>query len=354
MRCSILLVLAMALGMFSFRKDKTTTYKFPQLTAFPPMPVAVDNPVTVDGVELGRFLFYDTILSKDGTLSCASCHKQENAFSGAPEAFNKGFSGALQKRNTLPLFNLAWHPRLFWDGRVHSIEEQAFHPVRTHDEMNLDWEEAARRVSTNRFYKAQFQKVFPGESIDSITIAKAIAQFERTLLSYRSKFDAFIAGKATLTQEEAEGFEIINDMTRGDCLHCHSTDADALGTTLAFSNNGLDTATIKDSYPDKGMGTITHNDADNGKFKIPSLRNLSFTAPYMHDGRFKTLEEVMAFYSSGVKNSVNIDSKMGAAHKGGVQLNKEEQQKVIAFLKTLNDTAFIIDPAFSNPFKNKR
>lgn len=342
--------LVFACLLYGFKKQGNTPYQFPYLHLFPPMPVAESNPVTNEGVKLGRHLFYDPILSKDSTIACASCHRQEAAFSGSPDIFNKGLGGVLQKRNTLPLFNLAWYPALFWDGRVISIEEQVFQPVQAHDEMGLDWNTAVKRILNSPFYSSGFSSAFPGRKIDSTLIANVIAQFERTLLSYRSKYDMVLANKTTFTKEEAEGFEIMNEMTMGDCLHCHTTDADPLGTTLGFSNNGLDSASKEDSYSDKGRGGFTLKKEDNGKFKIPSLRNLSFTAPYMHDGRFKTLEEVLDFYSEHVQTGINTDSKMGFSHIGGVHLSKEQKRKVILFLRTLDDTSFVKDAAFSNPF----
>lgn len=346
----ILQVVLLCLVLAGFKAERPALYHFPDLRYFPAMPAAAANPVTVEGAQLGRYLFYDPILSRDSNLSCASCHRQSNAFSDAPFAFSKGFNNILQVRNTPPLFNLAWYPALFWDGRVNSLEEQVFHPVRSAAEMQMDWNAVAVRVNRSPFYKAKFNIVFPGEVIDSTLIAKAIAQFERTLLSYRSKYDSALRGRAFFTPDEVAGFEIVNDMTRGDCLHCHTTDADALGTTLGFSNNGLDKAVLQDDYIDKGRGQVTGLPADNGKFKIPSLRNLAYTAPYMHDGRFKTLEEVMDFYSEGVKPGINTDSKMEFAHSGGPHLSAGDKQKIIAFLKTLDDHEFVTDTMFSNPF----
>lgn len=314
------------------------------------MPVADANPVTVEGVDLGRHLFYDPILSADSNMACASCHKQSAAFSDGQNAFSKGSGGSLMTRNTLPLFNLAWYPSLFWDGKAGSIEEQVFHPVRTHNEMNLQWQDAAERLRRSAFYRKKFESAFGNAAIDSIQISKAIAQFERTLLSYRSKYDSVLLGKAFFTKEEFEGYDLMNDMTKGDCMHCHNTDADPLGTILDYSNNGLDEVNDPEDYKDKGRGAITGKASDNGKFKIPSLRNLGFTAPYMHDGRFKTLEEVMDFYSEGVKAGVNTDSKMGFAHRGGVHLSKDDKRKIILFLNTMNDSDFTKDPAFANPF----
>lgn len=328
-----------------------TPYKFPVLKYFPKMPQSSLNPVTIEGADLGRHLFYDSSLSKNYHMSCATCHKQEKAFSDAPNAFTIGNNRVLTKRNTMPLFNLAWYSSFFWDGRAASIEDQVLHPVRDTSEMNFNWKDATKRIKASKFYRLKFKLAFPSKEIDSVLISRAIGQFLRTLISNNSKFDRVLAGKDFLDKDEYAGLVLMNDMTKGDCLHCHTTDADALGTTGLFSNNGLDN--IKDSkmYEDKGLGGHTKNDNDNGKFKIPSLRNIAVTAPYMHDGRFANLEEVLDFYSAGVQNSVNIDSKMGLAHQGGVRLTIEEKKQIIAFLKTLTDSSFIASPEFANPFR---
>jgi cytochrome c peroxidase len=331
-------------------KPTATPYQFPTLPYFPKMPTAANNPVTIEGANLGRYLFYDPILSIDSTMACASCHKQQYAFSDAPNAFSKGRNQTLLSRNTMPLYNLAWYPAFFWDGRASNLETQIFHPVRAYNEMNLDWKLAEKRLTQSKFYKKEFAKIYGNEKIDSNKISKVIAQFLRTLISYQSKYDKVITGKGLFTKDEYDGFVLANDQTMGDCLHCHTTDSDALGTQLVFSNNGLDTASHATNFKDAGRGAITGKATDNGKFKVPSLRNLAFTAPYMHDGRFKTLEEVIDFYSEGVKKSVTIDSKMQYVHRGGVKLNKDEKRKIIAFLLTLSDSSFISNTAFSNPF----
>lgn len=350
LRISYVLLIIIFAASFK-KKTAPVPYKFPELVFFPKMPVSEINSVTVEGVELGRYLFYDPILSKNNNFSCASCHKQEAAFSDAPNAFSKGVNGDLLSRNTMPLFNLAWYPALFWDGKAASIEAQVFHPVRGNNEMNLEWEVAVERISSSNFYKYKFQQAFPNKLIDSTLITMAIAQFERTLLSYSSKYDKVLAGKAFFTKDEYDGFVLMNDMTKGDCLHCHTTDGDALTTTSTFSNNGLDTISIAKNYTDIGRGGITRIINDYGKFKIPSLRNIALTAPYMHDGRFKTLAAVLDFYSEGVNQCANIDSKMEFVHQKGAHLSKEEKHKIIAFLYTLTDSSFITDTRFSNPFK---
>lgn len=331
----------------------TAPYRFPALPFFPTMPISPDNPTTTEGVYLGRHLFYDPILSADSNMACGSCHRQERAFSDAPNAFSTGREGVQLKRNTLPLFNLAWYPRFFWDGRAISLEEQALYPVRTHNEMNLQWSAAVVRIRRSGFYRDLFARAFGDTTIDSLTIVKAVAQFERTMLSYRSKYDRVLAGNDHFTEEEYEGFDIMNDMSKGDCLHCHSTDRDALGVIPSFANNGLDTARTIGDFRDAGRGGVSGEVSDYGKFKVPSLRNIALTAPYMHDGRFKTLEEVLDFYSESIQPSVTIDNKMSYAHRKGVQLPTRSKQAVIAFLKTLTDSAFISDSSLSNPFIKK-
>jgi cytochrome c peroxidase len=327
-----------------------TPYKFPELKFFPKMPVSVTNPVTVEGVKLGRYLFYDPILSADSSISCASCHKQKFAFSDSPNQFSKGKNGTLMKRNTQALFNLAWYPSFFWDGKATSIEDQIFHPIKATDEMNMQVTTVVERLNRSKFYKKMFTHVFESNTIDSVQVANAIAQFLRTLISHQSKYDRVIGGNGSFTKEEYAGFVLMNDQTKGDCLHCHTTDANALGTTLKFSNNGLDSVISPIDYKDKGRGAITGNAQDNGKFIIPSLRNISLTAPYMYDGRFKTLDEVLEFYSSGVNQSVNIDSKMEFAHDGGAHLTAEEKKNITLFLQTMTDSIFVSNPEYSNPF----
>lgn len=328
-----------------------TLYKFEKIRYFPEMPKSQMNPVTNEGVKLGRLLFYDTILSENYTFSCGSCHKQKFAFSDSPNQFSKGVNGEPLDRNTMSLYNLAWYPSMFWDGRATSIENQVFFPVRAHNEMNLNWSIAEERVKNSNFYKPLFKKAFGDNKIDSIKISFAIAQFERTLISSNSKFDQVLRGEKYLTADEYEGYSLINDQTKGDCLHCHTTDGNGLGTTLKFSNNGLDNYTNESDYSDKGLASYTNQSKDIGKFKIPSLRNVGITAPYMHDGRFKTLEEVLDFYSVGVNQSYNVDSKMGFSHQGGANLTESEKEKIISFLLTLTDSVFITNPKYSSPYK---
>ena len=306
--------------------------------------------ITKEGVQLGKALFYDPILSRDSSISCTSCHQQQNAFADNGR-FSVGVDGKPTPRNSPPLYNLAWYSAMFWDGRAADIESQILHPVRDPNEMGLSWTEAAQRIRSHPYYQREFLRVMGTKKPDSTHISMAIAQFLRTILSHRSKYDRVLAGEAWFTEDEFAGFVLANDQSKGDCLHCHTTDANAVGTTGKMANNGLDPANRAIDYTDPGKGAITGDTADNGYFKIPSLRNLSFTAPYMHDGRFERLEDVLFFYAQEVKQPYNTDAKMQHAHKGGNGLSVEEQQQILAFLLTLNDSALVQDQRWSNPWK---
>lgn len=334
-------------------EPSTTPYVFQDLGHFPPMPTAEGNPVTVEGALLGRRLFYDPVLSRDSSFSCSSCHRQEFAFSDGPRRFSEGIDGSLTVRNTMPLFNLAWYQGYFWDGRAKTIEEQVFHPVRDSLEMDLSWSEVEERLNADSAYRADFKVCFGSQTIDSVLVSKAIGQFLRTLISNNSFYDKVLRGEAYFDSTTYAGFVMANDQSMAGCLHCHATDANALGTSGTFSNNGLDPFTSRNQYVDKGLGGTTSKASDIGKFKIPSLRNVGITAPYMHDGRFNTLEEVIDFYSEGVHASHNIDSKLTSARYGGIHLSDEEKRCLITYLHTLTDSTFLTNPAFGPPKAEK-
>lgn len=315
---------------------QTTPYELQIPEGFPPMQIPEDNPMTVEGVELGKKLFHDKILSQNFTQSCQSCHNQEYAFTDNGKKFSEGIDGSIGNRNSMALINLGWNQRFFWDGRAMSLEDQALGPVPNPIEMNLSWQEAEKRLNNHPEYPGLFWKAYGVEYIDSFHVAKAIAQYERTLISGDTKYDRIInEEQVNLTQfspSELNGYLIFNT-EKGDCFHCHGT---FLMSSNDFHNNGLDA-----TFTDLGLGEVTQNSKDNGRFKAPTLRNIEFTAPYMHDGRFATLEEVMIQYSFGVQTSSTIDPLMKKAHKGGIELNPQERADVIAFLKTLSDSTFV-------------
>ncbi|WP_211344288.1 cytochrome-c peroxidase [Flavivirga rizhaonensis] len=306
--------------------------------------IPTNNPQTVEGIALGKKLFFDPILSADNTQACADCHAPENAFSDA-DRFSDGIDGFFGNRNSMPLFNLAWNydEKFFWDGRSFGIEHQAFQPVIDPLEMHNTWVQVEQKLQQHIEYPNLFEQAFGTSTIDSTLVTKAIAQFERTLISSNSKFDKHLLNEATLTPEELNGFNIFMDETKGDCFHCHGSDKNPLWTDNMFHNNGLDA-----TFTDLGLGKITGDPADNGKFKSPSLRNLAFTAPYMHDGRFATLDDVISHYSEGLQNSPTIDPLMKKVAQGGVQLSAQDKADLKTFLLSLSDFEFINNPAFSN------
>lgn len=302
----------------------TTAYtlEVPQILELilPPL-IPTNNPLSVEGVALGRKLFYDPILSGDGTQACADCHLAANSFTD-PRQFSVGIDGSVGTRNSMPLYNVAWNlnEKFFWDGRATSLENQAFGPVVNPIEMNNTWPNAVASLQANAQYPNLFQEAFGTSTIDSTLVAKAIAQFERTLVSANSRFDKFSIGTGTLTPSEENGLAIFMDEERGDCFHCHGNPNSPLWTDNAFHNNGLDTV-----FTDIGLGEVTGDPNDNGKFKSPSLRNLAYSAPYMHDGRFETLDEVINHYSEGLMDSPTIDPLMKTVANGGVHLTEKEE-----------------------------
>ncbi|GAA4803950.1 cytochrome-c peroxidase [Litoribaculum gwangyangense] len=307
--------------------------------------IPIDNPQTVEGVALGKKLFFDPILSGNNTQACADCHAPQNAFTDSSQ-FSDGIDGILGTRNSMPLFNLAWNydEKFFWDGKVFSLEHQALVPVSDPIEMKSSWQQVEKELQNHPEYPNLFQQAFGTSTIDSTLVTKAIAQFERTLISSNSKFDKYLLGEIELTPEELEGFNIFMNENKGDCFHCHGSDKNPLWTDNIFHNNGLD-----ETFTDLGLGAVTGDPSNNGKFKTPSLRNLAFTAPYMHDGRFATLDEVINHYSEGLKNSATIDPLMKKVVQGGVQLSAQDKANLKAFLLSLSDYEFINNPDFTNP-----
>ncbi|WP_418511104.1 cytochrome-c peroxidase [Corallibacter sp.] len=307
--------------------------------------IPANNPQTVEGVSLGKKLFFDPILSANNTQACASCHKPENAFTDIAQ-FSQGIDGISGIRNSMPLFNLAWNydQNFFWDGRVFSLEHQALEPVTNPIEMHNTWETVISRLQEHAEYPSLFNAAFPQQPITKELVTRAIAQFERTLISANSKFDKYLLGEAELTPQEQNGLNVFMDEERGDCFHCHGNPNNPLWTDNIFHNNGLDA-----TFSDNGLGDVTGDPADNGKFRSPSLRNLAYSAPYMHDGRFATLDEVINHYSEGLQNSPTIDPLMKKVNQGGVQLSPQDKADLKAFLLALSDPSFINNPAFSIP-----
>lgn len=331
------------LGYIPTPAEIETPLLFQQL--IPEAVIPEDNPQTQEGIALGRQLFYDRMLSSDNSVSCASCHRPPEGFSDSRE-LSLGVDGAIGKRNSMPLVNLAFNyfGNFNWDGSAATLEEQLEGPITSEIEMNNNWPDLTAVLMANPDYALQFEQAFNVTTISKIEITKALAQFLRTMVSGNSKFDRHLLGEATLTPEEQNGLDVFLDETRGDCFHCHGSPTNPLWTDNIFHNNGLDT-----SFEDRGRGEFTGDPNEFGQFKSPTLRNLAYTAPYMHDGRFATLEEVIDHYSEGLVFSDTIDPLMKAVDEGGVQLTDEDKADLIAFLLTLSDPSFINNPNFLPP-----
>lgn len=306
--------------------------------------IPFNNPQTLEGIALGKKLFFDPILSANGTQACASCHAPQNAFTDSA-TFSVGIDGVSGNRNSMPLFNLAWNydENFFWDGRVFSLEHQALEPVTNPVEMHNTWEEVVNRLKNHENYPTLFKQAFGNNTITKELVTKAIAQFERTLISANSRFDQYSLGQITLTDQELNGLNVFMSEDKGDCFHCHGNPNNPLWTDNIFHNNGLDA-----TFSDNGLGDVTGDPNDNGKFKSPSLRNLAYTAPYMHDGRFATLDEVINHYSEGLVHSPTIDPLMKKVNQGGVQLTPQDKADLKAFLLSLSDPSFLNNPNFNN------
>ncbi len=292
-----------------------------------------NNPITKTGFELGRKLFYDPILSRDSTISCGTCHTQTHGFADHNVAISTGIDGRTGTRNTPALSNLAWQPAFMYDGGVNHIEIMPLSPITTENEMDETLAHVVEKLNRNDAYRIEFNKAFGVDEITSKYMFYAIAQFQSMLVTANSKYDKYLLGEEGFTEEEERGLQLF----RTHCASCHE---EPLTTDYTYANMGLDMHSA-----DAGRARITLNPADSGKFKVPSLRNVGLTHPYMHDGRFYTLAMVLDHYSTGIKQNGRLDPRL----PGPLQLTEEEKQDIIAFLHTLTDYEFMADSRFSEP-----
>jgi cytochrome c peroxidase len=323
-----------------------------------------DNPLTVEAVELGRRLFYDPRLSANGKVSCSTCHIQRLAFTDG-RTTGVGVSGKPLMFNSMSLANLMWGPqRFFWNGRADSLEEQVLTPLQHPDEMAQDLRGLVKELAADARYRELFETAYG--QISSSAITRALASFERTLVSCNSRYDQFLRGEITLEPQEELGRKLfmahpdVKVSLRGaNCIDCHSQFLTSGSSARydGFSNNGLD----DEEHLQPGLQVLTGNPAHRGMFKVPSLRNIDLTAPYMHDGRFNTLEQVLDHYDGGIKYSstlspliVEADNRgAAAAGKISLHLTAGEKAAIIAFLHTLTDRDFVTAERFSDPFAGK-
>jgi len=325
------------------------TLEYGQLPA-PNLPS--NNVLTVQGVKLGRMLFHDPMLSADGTQSCASCHNQAHAFSDTAR-FSLGVRELPGKRQAMAIFNMAWNDNeFFWDGRAHLLRDQALLPIQDSLEMDETLDNVMAKLSAEEMYTNQFIRAFGDAVITEERLALALEQFMLSIVSSDSKYDRYLAEQESLTASEERGRELFfteynpffPEFSGADCAHCHG------GKNFEndlYMNNGLDTDA---NITDLGREEVTGDPNDRGHFKVPSLRNIVLTPPYMHDGRFNTLEEVIDHYNSGIQISATVDPALQNTTYTGLMLSETDKQDLINFLHTLTDDAFINNEAYSDPF----
>lgn len=305
------------------------------------------NQVTNEGATLGRVLFYDTYLSLNNTVSCASCHDQKSGFSDNRK-FSKGFQGGLSDRNSMSIVNIDFQRRFFWDARANSIEQQSLMPIEHPIEMGMDLTNLESKLQGIEYYDALFADAFGDNSITQERISLALGQFLKSIRSFNSKYDEGLATNfSNFTSQELHGKDLFINSGFG-CINCHTT-ANFGGVTRDV--NGLDSI-----YTDPGIGAINGNSNDLGRFKSVSLRNIELTAPYMHDGRFETLFDVMTFYSDNVQHHMNLDDRLTTTFTQGgppkrLNLSNEEKEAMVSFLETLTDWKMVENEIYSNPFE---
>lgn len=330
----------------------------------PAMFIPPNNPMTEEGVALGRYLFFEERLSGNNTMSCATCHASAYAFTDPNGAVSTGIDGITGTRSAMALVNLGWGQSFFWDGRAATLEDQVLQPVVNPIEMHETWPNAVSELQSDTAYVHLFWNAFGSITVDSLKAARALSQFLRTMISGNSPWDRFRRGEGTIPIEAQAGYTLFQleggqegmqiplqgggfviGQGGADCFHCH-TEAAGLFTDEQFHNNGLDT----EPFADLGRGAITGDPFDNGKFKVPTLRNIMLTAPYMHDGRFATIDEVLDHYNDGGHPSTTVDPFMKFTDPDlTLELTPQKRAQIIAFLNSLTDTEFVNNPAFSDP-----
>ena len=297
------------------------------------------NPLTKEGIELGRKLFYDPILSQDSIISCSSCHLSFTAFTHVDHALSHGIRDSIGTRNSPVLINLAWGKLFMWDGAVNHLDVQALAPISHPAEMGENINSVVNKLRLTKRYPDLFNKVYGDSIITGERVLKSIAQFQLTLISANSKYDKIMRNEPNInfTEQELNGYKLFKN-------HCSSCHQEPLFTSGKFANNGLK---IDPNLMDYGRIKITHNSKDSLLFKIPTLRNIEFSYPYMHDGRYKSLNDVINHYSSEIYDSETLDYRL----KKGVNLTHNEKIDLIAFLLTLSDKEFLFNPDFGYPRK---
>jgi cytochrome c peroxidase len=330
------ILLTGAFGGLSFTNRKTAFFRVPERWPTPTYNFN-NNRLTREGVLLGRALFYDPILSADSTISCASCHLQYTAFTHVDHNISHGIYGRIGTRNSPALANLAWSRLLMWDGAVNHLDVQPLAPIANKDEMDFSLDSSLIRLRRSALYSSLFRKAFGDTSITGERFLKSLSQFMLTIVSANSKYDRLLRHEkgVEFTRQEQNGLRLF----RQHCENCHK---EPLFTTGEFANNGLSIDTL---LRDPGRMRVTGSRSDSLHFKIPSLRNVEFSYPYMHDGRFDRLQQVIEHYTSGIRNSDFLSPEL----REPIILSANEKVDMIAFLLTLTDKEFLYDTSFSYP-----
>ncbi len=313
--------------------------------------IPADNPMTKEGVELGRMLFYEERLSANNGISCASCHLQERAFADRTTR-SMGVDGTLTRRNSMSLANVLWIRNFFWDGRAEGLEAQAMVPLTDPHEMGQSLEVSSKKLQQTAHYPALFKRAFGSDVINGSAITKAIAQFERTLISANSNYDKYLRGEYQPSESELSGLRLFStrpqpekNIRGANCVHCHGSPRTFIEL---FHNNGLDR-----EASDKGREEITGQPMDRSRFRVATLRNIAVTGPYMHDGRFRTLEEVVDHYSEHVQVTETLSPFISGVSNDpaqtGLRLTDQEKKDIIHFLHMLTDRDFLTNPDFADP-----
>jgi len=334
--CSVLIILC---SSFLVLKNKTLIFDYPEYWPKPHYDFSKLS-MSENEFQLGRQLFYDPILSKDQSISCASCHLQATGFTHVDHDLSHGIEGRIGRRNSMALMNLAWNTSFMWDGGVNHIELQALAPISSKNEMDSSLKEVVDKLNTSRKYKSLFYNSYQDSLVTGQKTLLALTQFIVMLNSYNSKYDKFIRNEDIdiFTQQEKNGLIIF----KKNCASCHT---EPLFTNNEFHNNGLK---LDPYIKDYGRMQITNNPEDSLKFKVPTLRNIQFTPPYMHDGRFETLKAVITHYSSGISHSTTLSERL----KNNLDLTHKEKVDLLVFLRTLTDTDFLFNNRFSYPYIN--
>lgn len=338
MRSKLIIGCIVILSTWAFRATeyKFTLKKFSYPRGWPAPRYDFDkNPLSEEIVALGRSLFYDPLLSLDNTISCANCHLSYSSFTHTDHALSHGIFDSIGTRNSPVLVNLAWNTSFMWDGAINHIDMQALAPINHPLEMGETTSHVLQKLNSNPGYKQRFREAFNCDTISSFELLKCIAQFQLTLVSSNSKYDKVMRKEAEFTDTEMKGFQLFN-------LHCNSCHQAPLFTTGNFRSNGLKPDSL---LHDLGRFAISHQDTDSFRFKIPTLRNIEYSFPYMHDGRYSTLMEAINHYVIGIDPSGNPDESL----KNGIHLSDNERVEIQAFLLTLSDREFIFNKEFAYP-----